>query len=153
MTAGWTARRPAPNGHSATSRMRRCRRWKWPVGDGVESFAVDLSNCDREPIHVLGTIQPFGFLIATDPSWTITRVSRNTAEHIGLGRDEMLQRNLGEIFGESALHAIRNRVTMLRTPDAVERLFALELRPDRPPFDVAVHLSGGSIVIEAEPGR
>jgi light-regulated signal transduction histidine kinase (bacteriophytochrome) len=123
------------------------------VGDGVESFAVDLSNCDREPIHVLGTIQPFGFLIATDPSWTITRVSRNTAEHIGLGRDEMLQRNLGEIFGESALHAIRNRVTMLRTPDAVERLFALELRPDRPPFDVAVHLSGGSIVIEAEPGR
>lgn len=25
---------------------------------------VDLTNCDREPIHILGAIQPFGFLLA-----------------------------------------------------------------------------------------
>ena len=24
---------------------------------------VDLTNCDREPIHIPGSIQPFGFLL------------------------------------------------------------------------------------------
>lgn len=117
------------------------------------AFAVDLSNCDREPIHILGTIQPFGFLIATAPDWTIARASANTADHIGLGGDGLLGRKLGEIIEDNALHAIRNRATMLRTPDAVERLFALKLRPEHPPFDVAVHLSGDGVVVEAEPGR
>ena len=28
---------------------------------------VDLNDCDREPIHVPGTIQPFGVLLALDP--------------------------------------------------------------------------------------
>jgi light-regulated signal transduction histidine kinase (bacteriophytochrome) len=32
-------------------------------------IAVDLSNCDLEPIHLLGAIQPIGFLLsATGPS-------------------------------------------------------------------------------------
>ena len=26
--------------------------------------SVDLTNCDREPIHVPGSIQPHGFLLA-----------------------------------------------------------------------------------------
>ena len=35
---------------------------------------VDLTNCDREPIHLLGAIQPFGFLIAVSTAdWTVTR--------------------------------------------------------------------------------
>ncbi len=29
--------------------------------------AVDLTDCDREPIHVPGSIQPDGILIAFDP--------------------------------------------------------------------------------------
>ena len=39
---------------------------------------VDLTNCDREPIHLLGEIQPFGFLIAlTLSDWKIACVSAN----------------------------------------------------------------------------
>ncbi len=40
---------------------------------------------------------------------------------------------------------------MLRGPDSVERLFDLEVVPGRPHFDVAIHLSAGSVVIEGEP--
>ncbi|MGY4298027.1 light-regulated signal transduction histidine kinase (bacteriophytochrome) [Bradyrhizobium sp. i1.4.4] len=25
--------------------------------------AVNLTNCDREPIHIPGSVQPFGFLL------------------------------------------------------------------------------------------
>ncbi len=41
--------------------------------------------------------------------------------------EEALGLPLTEIFTEKALHAIRNRVTLLRGPDAVERMFNLPL--------------------------
>ena len=41
-------------------------------------FKVDLTNCDREPIHVLGNVQPFGFLVAAGMDWIVSRASANT---------------------------------------------------------------------------
>ncbi|RZK16936.1 MAG: hypothetical protein EOO43_14000, partial [Flavobacterium sp.] len=32
----------------------------------MSNFQVDLSNCDREPIHIPGRIQSHGFLIVLD---------------------------------------------------------------------------------------
>ena len=29
---------------------------------------LDLTNCDREPIHIPGSIQPHGILLVIDPS-------------------------------------------------------------------------------------
>lgn len=119
--------------------------------DNPASFAVDLTNCDREPIHVLGQIQPFGFLIALGNDWLVARVSDNIATFTGRTPDELLGRPITGLVSDKALHAIRNRLAMLRGPDAVERLFAQPLIDGRPPFDVAVHMSGDTIVIEAEP--
>ena len=44
-------------------------------GANGPDYAVDLSNCDREPIHVLGKVQPFGFLIALTADWLVARAS------------------------------------------------------------------------------
>jgi light-regulated signal transduction histidine kinase (bacteriophytochrome) len=117
----------------------------------TQDFAVDISNCEREPIHVLGTVQPFGFLIAVSADWIIARATTNTADHIGQDADSLLGKPLVDVFLPEAIHSIRNRVAMLRGLDAVERLFSIELVADRPPFDVAVHFSGRAVVIEAEP--
>ena len=38
---------------------------------------VDLTNCDREPIHLLGAIQPIGFLLALTLDWIVARASAN----------------------------------------------------------------------------
>ncbi|EQA97733.1 HWE histidine kinase domain-containing protein [Sphingobium indicum] len=114
-------------------------------------FAVDLANCDREPIHVPGTVQPFGFLVALTADWLVSRVSANSADHIGLSPEQMLGRPIGGIFSAEAVHSLRNRITLLRGPDAVERIFSLALMEGVAPFDVAVHFSGSLVVIEAEP--
>ena len=45
--------------------------------------AVTLENCDREPIHVPGAIQPHGALLAFDAQWRVCHVSTNTAELLG----------------------------------------------------------------------
>ncbi|HEY0353382.1 MAG TPA: GAF domain-containing protein, partial [Enterovirga sp.] len=112
---------------------------------------VDLSNCEREPIHILGAVQPIGFLIALTSDWMIGRASANTEDFIGLAPDALLGRPLAEVFSSKAVHDLRNRMSMLRGPDAVERIFSVILVESFPPFDSAIHVSGGQIVIEAQP--
>ncbi len=113
--------------------------------------AVDLTNCDREPIHVLGTVQPFGFLIALTADWLVSRVSANVADFIGLSPEEVLGKPVSAVLSGDAIHTLRNRITLLRGPDAVERVFSLPLMDGGPAFDVAVHFSGQLVVIEGEP--
>lgn len=112
---------------------------------------VDLTNCDREPIHILGAIQPIGFLLALTSDWLVARASANVEEFTGQSPKSLFGRPLEEIFGRECVHNLRNRAAMLRGPDAVERLFQCELVEGRGHFDVALHISGGQVVIEAEP--
>ena len=127
------------------------------MADGREperaDFAVDISNCDREPIHVPGMIQPFGFLIALTSDWLVSRVSANIDQFIRLTPQDLLGYAISDIFCPDAIHTLRNRITLLRGGDAVERIFSLVLIDGCPPFDVAVHFSGSLVVIEAEPAR
>jgi light-regulated signal transduction histidine kinase (bacteriophytochrome) len=117
-----------------------------------ETHVVDLTNCDREPIHILGAVQPIGFLLALTADWIVARASANVMEFIGRNPDELIGRPLGDIFPGAVVHNLRNRAAMLRGPDSVERLFNAEIVPGSQRFDVAVHVSDNQIVIEAEPG-
>jgi light-regulated signal transduction histidine kinase (bacteriophytochrome)/CheY-like chemotaxis protein len=112
---------------------------------------IDLTNCDREPIHLLGAVQPIGFLLALTTDWMISRASDNLADFIGVEAEAALGRPLMGIFSTDAIHSLRNRVGLLRGPDAVERLFGSVLVNDWPPFDVSVHISGSSIILEGQP--
>jgi light-regulated signal transduction histidine kinase (bacteriophytochrome) len=113
---------------------------------------VDLTNCDREPIHLLGAVQPIGFLLALSSDWMVTRVSANVEAFFGTPPDEMIGRPLKDLITPAAVHGLRNRVAMLRGPDSVERLFGCAIIDGHRPFDVAVHMMNGQIIVEAEPG-
>lgn len=115
------------------------------------NFAVDLTNCDREPIHVPGLVQPFGFLIALTADWLVSRASANCAQMLGFDVDQLLGQPISAIFSGDAIHTLRNRITLLRGVDSVERIFALPLVDGGPAFDVAVHFSDQLVVIEGEP--
>ncbi len=112
---------------------------------------VDLTNCDREPIHFLGAIQPIGFLVALTSDWMVARASANLAEYLGVAAEEAIGRPVGALFLPQAIHDLRNRTAMLRGPDAVERAFAVQLTEGGAPFDVALHFAGGALVIEGAP--
>ncbi|WP_265563631.1 HWE histidine kinase domain-containing protein [Sphingomicrobium arenosum] len=111
---------------------------------------VDLTNCDREPIHLLGGIQPIGFLVAFSLDWQIMRYSANLSDFLPV-RDEPLGQRAQEFLSGEAIHALRNRLALLRGEDALERLFRLQLNEgDEKTYDVALHMSQGMIVLEAE---
>ncbi len=112
---------------------------------------VDLTNCDREPIHVPGSVQPFGFLLALVSDFTICIASENVGDFLGTPLAEVLERPVTDILAESAVAAIRARADYLSGPDAVERMFGVQLQDGGPLFDVAIHFSGALLVVEAEP--
>ena len=46
---------------------------------------VNLTNCDREPIHVPAAIQPHGVLFAVaEDDLTVQQVSRNSMDFLGI---------------------------------------------------------------------
>jgi light-regulated signal transduction histidine kinase (bacteriophytochrome) len=119
----------------------------------VQDFdKVDLTNCDREPIHLLGAIQSTGFLIAVSTDWIIARVSKNIRDLLGFDPDHLIGTPLADYVPGALLHDLRNKISYLTEPDMVERMFGCQIGTSGQPYDVAVHFSAGQILIEAEPG-
>lgn len=97
------------------------------------------------------SIQPAGFLLALSEEWSIEAVSANIGKFVHWTAADLIGRPASDVLAEDAVHALRNRLALLRDPDGVERLLACRLTQDDRSFDVAIHFSGGLIVIEAEP--
>ncbi|MCP9222196.1 GAF domain-containing protein [Erythrobacter sp. LQ02-29] len=111
---------------------------------------VDLTTCDREPIHQLGYIQPFGALVAVNGDGMVSRRSANLQEFLGLEAPLETGAKLREVFSPEAIEMIRSVVEDLRHEDEVERLFGIDLLGDERLFDCAIHRSGQDLVIEIE---
>ena len=112
---------------------------------------VDLTNCDREPIHQLGAIQPIGFMLVLTADWQISNVSANIGEFLDVDRHDLIGRSAADILSKQAIHALRNRLALLRGRDAMERVFRMVLQDRGGSFDIALHMSGSRIIIEGEP--
>ena len=73
----------------------------------MKSNEVTLTNCDREPVHVPGCIQPFGVLLSIDPeNFTILQISDNAEHWFGSAPGEYLQQSVSAVIGEDGLNAL-----------------------------------------------
>lgn len=113
---------------------------------------VDLTNCDREPIHLLGAVQPFGFLIAVaSADWTVERVSSNVYDWIDVERGALFGLPLDRFFTHDAIHTIRGHLQTAVFTSTAARVFSVPILAGGPHFDLAVHVVGDLVVIECEP--
>lgn len=116
----------------------------------------DLSNCDREPIHVPGSIQPHGCLLACDAAATeVRRHSANAAEMLGYDaarNGPIAGAELVDLLGRKALHDLRNAITTAPAGGQPAALLGLALGNGRT-FDVAVHRGEDGAIIEFEPAN
>jgi light-regulated signal transduction histidine kinase (bacteriophytochrome) len=71
---------------------------------------VNLTNCDREPIHIPGSVQPFGFLLALLSDYSICMASENVGDFLGTEVSALLQRPIEEVFSPEAIVAIRTTI-------------------------------------------
>ena len=111
---------------------------------------VDLTSCDREPIHQLGHIQSFGAMLVVSSDNFIAHHSANAAEFLGL---EAIARgdSLDSILPELTLETIRDAAKWLVEPDDTERVFSIAvLGGGRNRFDCSIHRTAGLLVLEFE---
>lgn len=117
----------------------------------ADTQTVDLSNCDREPIHIPGNIQPHGCLIACDQQFdTVLRHSRNAQAFLGLDERPLNGRSLSDVFDASVVHTLRNAAATATEPSRSVMLVNQQLTPGGQGFDVSIHRHQGVSIIECE---
>jgi two-component system, chemotaxis family, sensor kinase Cph1 len=65
------------------------------IKDIVNRDIVNLSNCDQEPIHIPGSIQPFGFLLAFGDDLNIEFCSGNIGLFTDHSHESILKKHAG----------------------------------------------------------
>ncbi|ALI99067.1 ATP-binding protein [Rufibacter tibetensis] len=64
-----------------------------------QNHHVDLTNCDTEPIHLIGRIQPHGFLLVLDQNTLqVEQASKNVGEYLPLTLEEVLGKLLEDLL-------------------------------------------------------
>ena len=124
--------------------------------EAAAAVAVDaagLAACDSEPIHIPGSIQPYGMLLALGPrGLPVLQASANCAALFGRPVEEVIGHFLGELLpmAESTVLASLEA----RVPDqgslVLKRLHLGGGARDGV-FHATAHRSDGSIILELEP--
>ncbi|WP_409306513.1 HWE histidine kinase domain-containing protein [Pseudomonas putida] len=111
---------------------------------------VNLTNCDREPIQIPGSIQPHGCLLACDASATVVlRHSVNAPQMLGVANDINGQK-LHAVLGDEVTHTLRNALARTRDASRPALSFGVTL-PNGEAVDIAAHLYKGTAILEFEP--
>ncbi|MXO86961.1 GAF domain-containing protein [Altererythrobacter aurantiacus] len=112
---------------------------------------TDITDCDREPIHQLGQVQSFGALVAVNSDWIVTQYSENLSEILGKDIGNPRGHRLDEFFDGAAMKELRRVSRDCFENEQVERCFGMRLTAADTTFDVALHSTGKTLVIEFEP--
>ncbi len=121
--------------------------------DPAAPQAVDLTNCDREPIQFLGHVQPYGCLIAVSTDWVVQHASANVQDMLGLSPESIIGSRFAELLPRETVHSLRGRIQILGQDTGSARIYGADLFEDGRMFDVSVHLSDRTYLFEFEPKR
>lgn len=109
--------------------------------------AIDLTACDREPIHIPGAIQPHGLMLVVDrASQTVSHGAGDIEGRLGPGH--WIGRSVADLLGEDfTARALR------AGEGAHEGFIGHYVTGAGEQLDVSAHRSGEHLIIELEPAR
>ena len=116
--------------------------------DIVNREVVNLTNCEQEPIHIPGSIQPHGFLLGLkEDTFTIDYCSANISEYIGIKHTDVLGNTFTDVFGTDAKTALLKYIS----EDRMLSSLLLKMTLKEQEFLCTVHKSDTVYIVEAEP--
>jgi chemotaxis family two-component system sensor kinase Cph1 len=108
---------------------------------------ADLSNCEREEIHLAGSIQPHGaLLVVSEPDYRVIQASANAAAFLNL--PDVIGRSLADLDGDLLL-----RILPHLDPTAQGMPIAVRCKIGNPAADfdgLLHHPPEGGLIIELE---
>jgi light-regulated signal transduction histidine kinase (bacteriophytochrome) len=115
--------------------------------DIVNRDIVNLQNCESEPIHIPGSIQPHGFLLAFNLSnQVIEYCSANSAAFIKTDYKNVLGKKLQDIFEKAEVSKIETYLGKNAGQQA-----PLVITHHNKPFNALLHKADNTVVLELEP--
>lgn len=113
---------------------------------------TDLANCDREPIHIPGRIQPHGMLLAlSGPALRISHISENCRLFLGKSASACLDQDLATALGEENAAAVKTRLASQSPGADGIYLLTLQLSDNDRRVHVVAHRHEGVTLLELEP--
>lgn len=117
------------------------------IKDIVNRDIVNLTNCEHEPIHIPGSIQPHGFLIGVkDDDYTIDFCSENCFHYTGKSHREFLGSSFQSVFGKEAEQGLKNYIANISPLTSSPLIINYQHKH----FFCSVHKSNNIFIIEAE---
>ncbi|EDP94778.1 ATP-binding protein [Kordia algicida OT-1] len=108
---------------------------------------VNLENCEDEPIHIPGRIQPHGFLISVKSATDVVNVcSENIHDYLRFTHEDVLGKNIAKLFNDDFLKAYKSF-----KEDTATSHKEFNFSFDDTLFSICIHLSDQHIIIEGEP--
>ncbi|MEL7461205.1 MAG: HWE histidine kinase domain-containing protein [Pseudomonadota bacterium] len=76
-----------------------------------DDIRAALKDCEAEPVHIPGVVQPFGCLVAVDKvTGVVTYASENVEAFTGLAPKDMLGREAQDMFEHELWHGVKNAI-------------------------------------------
>jgi light-regulated signal transduction histidine kinase (bacteriophytochrome) len=117
----------------------------------MTSTQVDLTNCDREPIHQPGAIQQHGVLVVCDAeTLAVSHVSENVATILGIEPAELIGSDVLSLFAADARGAIEQA---LRSESSSTPVYLHTVQVRSQTLDAITHRSGDHLFLEFEPAQ
>ncbi|MFT3933984.1 MAG: ATP-binding protein [Chitinophagaceae bacterium] len=123
----------------------------------MQTAAVNLTNCDKEPIHIPGRVQAHGFLLALHKDTRqVLYASSNTAAFTGIAAVDLLSKSVQQLvaltgmkMGSAGTDIIQ--VLSLLADTTLENINPLKITIKDQPLHLIVHRSDDLILLEFEP--
>jgi len=132
------------------------------IREFVTSEPMDLTNCDRESIHIPGMIQPHGLLLTlSEPQLEILQVSENVKQFLGITAEELLGQPFSRLCSKTKVKELSQylqhenlevfspwelRIHSITTAANQHKVQSLS-------FKGILHRSDGVLVMELEPSK
>lgn len=114
----------------------------------IPEHEITISNCESEPIHIPGSIQPYGFLVAVKiVDYTISFASKNCEVLFKLPLAEILGKSLHQFFDAAEINDFTAQYKL--DGNDMERPFTFSLRGKL--YSTSAHKTGDTVVLEMEP--
>lgn len=107
---------------------------------------LDLSNCEKEPIHIIGKSQAHGVIVGCDKkTLKITQIGKNAKSFFGIAYQDLLCSDLSDLVGEKASAFLQEQIESGIQPEVKN----IEINNRH--FTCIPHISGDTLIVDFEP--
>jgi light-regulated signal transduction histidine kinase (bacteriophytochrome) len=112
----------------------------------------ELSNCERDPIHIPGCIQPHGILLVLqEPEFKILQVSENIIDMVGISAQELVDRTLSTILPRVQVEFLQRMLKDRSDLNAVNPIqFSFQSGGEKLNYTGIFHRSQNFLILELE---